>query len=139
MSLPRLTGAPEAAVVLPPLELVDGLAPEALPGFVLRLSALLAHAAARMALSHPTVQRQGSHSPTEECYLSVEQLAIRMPYAAHTIRNLMASGVFRENEHYFKRRGRIMFWWPAVRTWAEGNCRSVHEQIPLVRSRRRAG
>jgi hypothetical protein len=76
-------------------------------------------------------------SSTEELYLSVHQLAERIPYAEHTIRNLMATAVLREGEHYFKRRGRVMFSWPAMCRWVEERGSLAAEALPMVRSRRR--
>jgi hypothetical protein len=43
-----------------------------------------------------------SPADSEPCYLSVRQLAARIPYAEQTIRNLMSSGELVEGEHYFK-------------------------------------
>jgi hypothetical protein len=78
-----------------------------------------------------------SPSPTEEVYLSVRQLAERVPYAEHTIRNLMTTGALHEGEHYFKRRGRVMFSWPAMRRWVEERGSLAAQTLPMVRSRRR--
>lgn len=52
-------------------------------------------------------------------YLSIRELAQRIPYAEQTIRNLMTLGVFRLGEHYIKPRSRVMFRWSQVRTWLE--------------------
>src|SRR5881409_4509132 len=41
-------------------------------------------------------------------YLSIRDLAHRIPYAEQTIRNFMIRGVFRLGEHYIKPRLRIM-------------------------------
>jgi len=73
----------------------------------------------------------------EQSYVSVRQLAERIPYAEHTIRNLIATGAFREGEHYFKRRGRVMFSWPAMCRWVEERGALAAETVPMVRSRRR--
>jgi hypothetical protein len=80
-----------------------------------------------------------AHSPVaaEPQYLSVRQLANRIPYAEHTIRNLMTTGALREGEHYFKRRGRVMFSWPAMYRWIEERGSLAAETLPMVRSRRR--
>jgi hypothetical protein len=56
---------------------------------------------------------------TEAEYLSIRDLAGRIPYAEQTIRNLMARGVFRLGEHYLKPRSRVMFRWSKVREWLE--------------------
>lgn len=52
-------------------------------------------------------------------YLSIRDLAGRIPYAEQTIRNLMTRGVFRLGEHYIKPRSRVMFRWSKVREWLE--------------------
>jgi len=52
-------------------------------------------------------------------YLSIHDLARRMNYAAGTIRNLMSQGVFKLGLHYVKPRGRVLFKWPAIRSWLE--------------------
>jgi hypothetical protein len=50
-------------------------------------------------------------------YLSVKQLASRIPYREQTIRNFVSAGEFREGVHYYKRRGRVMFRWSEVERW----------------------
>ena len=79
-----------------------------------------------------------SPADSEPCYLSVRQLAARIPYAEQTIRNLMHSGDLVEGEHYFKRRGRVIFSWPAMRAWVEqqGVGDEREDTLPLVRNRR---
>ncbi len=54
-------------------------------------------------------------------YLSIAQLAQRIPYAEQTIRNLMSQGILRRDVHYVKPRGRVMFKWSAVQAWLEGS------------------
>jgi hypothetical protein len=56
-------------------------------------------------------------SPTdyEPCDLSVRQLAERIPYNEHTIRNMVSSGQLVEGKYYFKRRRRVIFSWLAMR------------------------
>jgi hypothetical protein len=76
-------------------------------------------------------------STADELYLSVHQLAERVPYAEHTIRNLIANGALRQGEHYFKRRGRVMFSWPAMCRWVEERGSLAAGTLPMVRSRRR--
>jgi hypothetical protein len=49
-----------------------------------------------------------------EEYLSVDQLAKRIPYAPQTIRNLMWKGMFIEGEHYVRLTGRPIFLWSRV-------------------------
>ena len=77
-----------------------------------------------------------SLADAEPCYLSVRQLAAHIPYAEQTIRNLMSSGELVEGQHYFKRRGRVIFSWPAMRAWVEEQSAAEAEQLPLVRNRR---
>ena len=52
-------------------------------------------------------------------YLSLRELARRIPYAEQTIRNLMSRGVFRMGEHYIKPRARVMFRWSRMREWLD--------------------
>ena len=53
-------------------------------------------------------------------YLSIRELAVRIPYSEGAIRNLMTRGVFRLGEHYVKPRGRVAFRWSAIRAWLAG-------------------
>lgn len=75
----------------------------------------------------------------EPCYLSVRQLASRIPYAEQTIRNLMNTGELAEGVHFFKRRGRVMFSWPAMRAWVERQSAAEDHPLPLVRNQRHGG
>ncbi len=50
----------------------------------------------------------------KEEYLSVGQLAERIPYKAKTIRNLMWQGVFVEGIHFTRLTGRPIFFWTRV-------------------------
>jgi hypothetical protein len=51
-------------------------------------------------------------------YLSVSQLAERIPYSIGAIRNMMSRGVFRLGVHYTKPNGgRPVFCWSAVQDW----------------------
>jgi hypothetical protein len=52
-------------------------------------------------------------------YVSVRELANRIPYAEQTIRNLMTRGIFRLGEHYIKPRSRVIFRWSKVREWLD--------------------
>jgi hypothetical protein len=52
-------------------------------------------------------------------YLSIRELAERIPYSEGTIRNLISKGQLRLGEHYVKPRGRVMFRWAAVRAWLD--------------------
>lgn len=83
--------------------------------------------------SAPTTPAIPSPAEAEPCYLSVRQLATRIPYAEKTIRNLMATGEFTEGVHFFKCRGRIMFLWATMRAWVEGQAAS-EPKLPLVRN-----
>jgi hypothetical protein len=87
----------------------------------------------------PEASCSAEHSrvAAEQQYLSVRQLSDRIPYAEHTIRNLMTTGALRQGEHYFKRRGRVMFSWPAMCRWIEERGSLAAETLPMVRSRRR--
>lgn len=69
-------------------------------------------------------------------YLSIKQLAAKIPYAEKTIRNLMLAGEFIEGRHFFRRRRRVIFLWPAVKDWIESQREDTAEAIPLVRSRK---
>jgi hypothetical protein len=51
-------------------------------------------------------------------YLSIRQLAGRIPYSEGAIRNMISRGVFRLGVHYTKPNGgRPVFHWPAVQEW----------------------
>lgn len=76
-----------------------------------------------------------------DCYLSTKELAMRIPYAEKTIRNLVASGELVEGNHYFRRHHgrRLIFSWVAMHEWVERNGSSVvNGGIPLVRNRKGA-
>src|SRR5262245_24040645 len=52
-------------------------------------------------------------------YLSIRQLADRIPYAEGAIRNMMSRGVFLLGVHYTKPNGgRPVFYWHAIQEWA---------------------
>jgi len=51
---------------------------------------------------------------TSEEYLSVDQLAGRIPYKPKTIRDLMFRGVFVEGIHFTRLTGRPIFLWSRV-------------------------
>lgn len=86
----------------------------------------------------PTISggEAGSCDDDGNVYLSVRELVGRIPYAEHTIRNLMAAGTLREGEHYFKRRGRVMFSWIAMRRWVEHGARIAASAVPMIRDRK---
>src|SRR5262249_52072876 len=58
-------------------------------------------------------------APAEE-YLSVGQLAERIPYKPKTIRNLMCQGVFVEGVHFTRLTGRPIFIWSRVEKLFQG-------------------
>ena len=51
--------------------------------------------------------------PNEE-YLSVGQLAERIPYKPKTIRNLMCQGILIEGVHFTRLTGRPIFLWSRI-------------------------
>ena len=53
-------------------------------------------------------------------YLSVRELAQRIPYREGTLRNLMSQGQLRLGVHYVKPGGRVMFKRTAVLAWLDG-------------------
>jgi hypothetical protein len=70
---------------------------------------------------------------TEE-YLTVEELSARLKLEPKTIRNKMASGIFRRGIHYFSPQGlRPRFKWSAVVAWIEGNNTQQESGIPMRR------
>jgi len=101
---------------------------QALPAVIVELERLTAQAWAR--LSPPPLKdstRAVAHDghgglvdqDSELEYLSIHDLARRINYSEGTIRNLMSQGVFKLGQHYVKPRGRILFKWPAIRSWLE--------------------
>jgi hypothetical protein len=60
-----------------------------------------------------------SAKPNGTEYLSIRELARRIPYAEGSIRNLISRGSFRLGEHYLKPHGRVVFKWAAVQAWLE--------------------
>lgn len=104
-----------------------------------RLEATVSELARTIAqLKDSSARDEGDSNPKPAApeYLSVKELASRIPYSEHTIRNLMSAGEFAFGVHYFKRRGRVIFSWQAMRKWVEqGELGQIAEVIPLVRSR----
>jgi hypothetical protein len=88
---------------------------------LLRVAAVLAALGAVPPDAAPPVNGGRVVGPPEE-YLSIRDLASRIPYGAQTIRNLLSAGELRLGVHYFKRdgRGRPIFKWTAVQAWLEG-------------------
>jgi hypothetical protein len=75
----------------------------------------------RGVLAEPVVTSAPPIAETREQYLSVKELATRIPYAEQTIRNFICRGVFRLDVHYVKPngRGRPIFKWTAIQKWLE--------------------
>jgi len=74
-------------------------------------------------------------------YLTIIELAARLKVRPKTIRNKMASGVFRQGVHYFKPPGMgPRFKWSAVVAWLEESQETGTENdddlIPMPRSYR---
>jgi len=69
---------------------------------------------------------------TEE-YLTTEELASRLKLRPKSVRNKMASGVFKKGIHFFSPQGLgPRFKWSAVVTWLEkGQERIGHEEADL--------
>jgi hypothetical protein len=100
-----------------------------------RLEIALRDAASLVAQMRASAQTETTDVLSRSEYLSVKQLANRIPYKEHTIRNLISAGEFREGVHYYKRRGKVMFSWPAVQDWIQRQDAPRIEAIPLVRNR----
>jgi hypothetical protein len=89
-----------------------------------------------------TTSEYTNHSPDRDssdlstCYISLKQLVMRIPYSEKTLRNLMSAGDLVEGKHFFKRRGRVMFSWSAMREWVEWQESEAVGEIPLVRNRK---
>jgi hypothetical protein len=108
----------------------------ATPPLFERLEAALRDVATIVAQMRTSAQAEAvSEMPSRSQYLSVKQLADRIPYREHTIRNLISAGVFHEGVHYYKRRGRVMFSWPAIQSWVQEQDAARSAAIPLVRNR----
>ena len=57
-----------------------------------------------------------------EEYLTINELAARLKVKPKTIKNKMASGIFKKGVHYFSPRGfRPRFKWSAIQAWLEGS------------------
>jgi hypothetical protein len=73
-----------------------------------------------------------------EEYLTIEELSARLKIKPKTIKNKMASGIFRRGEHYFAPKGlRPRFKWSAIVAWIE-QCENIRPQaesdsIPMAR------
>lgn len=72
----------------------------------------------------PTEPIDGRPAPE---YLSIRQLADRIPYSEGAIRNMISRGVFRLGVHYTKPNGgRPVFHWPAVQEWTRSRSDRRH-------------
>jgi hypothetical protein len=89
------------------------------------LAGVITSATALMQRPVPEGPERAVDGRDEAEYLSIRELAGRIPYAEQTIRNLMTRGVFRFGEHYVKPRSRIMFRWSRIRDWLEPQARST--------------
>jgi len=74
--------------------------------------------ACRIPFSPATSRGESIDAAQSPEYLSIRQLAGRIPYSEGAIRNMMSRGVFRLGVHYTKPNGgRPIFHWPAVQEW----------------------
>jgi hypothetical protein len=72
-------------------------------------------------------------------YLTIAEVAERLKLTPKTVRNKMASGVFKKGEHYFRREGiGARFKWGAVVAWLEQTETPAAdgEGIPMTRGYR---
>jgi len=75
--------------------------------------------------------------PLEE-YLTIEELSARLKIKPKTVKNKMASGVFRRGVHYFSPQGlRPRFKWSSIVAWLEEKDEAATNQstdvIPMAR------
>src|SRR5215510_13586497 len=73
---------------------------------------------------------------TAEEYLTISEVAVRLKVAPKTVRNKMASGVFRRGEHYVRPKGLgTRFKWGAVVAWLEQEESAMPnvDSIPMAR------
>ena len=62
-------------------------------------------------------------------YLSLSELARRLPWEEKTVKHKMEAGVFRKGVHYFNPRGiRPRFKWSAIVAWLEETEREAKER-----------
>ena len=70
-------------------------------------------------------------------YLTIEELSARLKIKPKTIKNKMASGIFRKGTHFFSPPGLgPRFKWPAVVAWLEqsqGPAIESDDSIPMAR------
>jgi hypothetical protein len=73
-----------------------------------------------------------------EDYLTIKELSMRLKLEPKTIKNKMASGIFRKGVHYFSPQGmRPRFKWSAIVAWLEEKDKAAADQptddIPMAR------
>ncbi len=73
-----------------------------------------------------------------EEYLTITELSSRLKISPKTIKNKMASGIFKKGVHYFSPKGlRPRFKWSAVVAWLEESEKQTEESgngaIPMAR------
>jgi len=73
-----------------------------------------------------------------EEYLTINEVAARLKLSPKTIKNKMASGVFRKGVHYFRPRGiGPRFKWSVVQAWLEAEdgptAQDEEHFIPMAR------
>src|SRR5262249_53870242 len=76
---------------------------------------------------------------TPEEYLTISEVAARLKVAPKTVRNKMASGVFRKGVHYVRPKGfGTRFKWGAVVAWLEREETGTPDEdsIPMARGYR---
>ena len=56
-------------------------------------------------------------------FLSIRELAERIPYSEGTVRNMISGGDFIRGVHYVKPKGRVIFRWSRVVEWIESEGR----------------
>jgi hypothetical protein len=67
-------------------------------------------------------------------YLTIEELSALLKLKPKTVKNKMASGIFRKGVHYFSPVGLgPRFKWSAVVAWIEGNDNQREYGIPMRR------
>ena len=81
-------------------------------------------------------QQTAKIDPLAEEYLTIGEVAARLKVAPKTIRNKMASGVFRRGKHYVRPKGLgTRFKWGAIVAWLEREETGTPEEdaIPMAR------
>lgn len=71
----------------------------------------------RMYLKMAKAIKKISNSSKE--FLSIRELAERIPYSEGTVRNMISDGDFIRGIHYVKPKGRVIFRWSRVVEWIE--------------------